>query len=233
VASIDVLLSGGKGVNTRILETLEALLRSVLNEDEIGRAGRDADNRLRFSRHGALLGAIDLPDGYRSTLAWLGDLCAAWHETAPAGTRRSVKPEDITGIVLVDEIDLHLHFRLQREIIPRIRKALPNVQFIVTTHSPMILASFDLAEIIVLDERSDDGQRKLDRQLFALTIDQIVEYLMGTKPQSPVITEILETDKQRAADLIYQGADRSELRKHRQDILQRLHAGGSDADTGG
>jgi predicted ATP-binding protein involved in virulence len=230
IASIDVLLSGGKGVNARVVETLENLLHSVLVENELGLAGRDRENRLRFNRHGALLGAIDLPDGYRSTVAWLADICAAWHETAPSDEKRSVKPQDITGIVLVDEIDLHLHVRLQREIIPRLRKALPNVQFIVTTHSPMILASFDLGELIVLDEGSDEGQRKLDRQLFGLTMDEIVEYLMGTKPQSPVITQILETDRPRAAELLYQGASRSEEEARealarRQRMLQRIQAG--------
>ena len=151
--------------------------------------------------------------------------------------KRSVNPEEITGIVLVDEIDLHLHFRLQREIIPRLRKALPKVQFIVTTHSPMILACFDRSELIVLDEDSSDGQRKLDRQLFGLTMDEIFEYLIGTKPHSPVITEILETDKSRAAELLYQGANKTEAEareelERRRRMLQRLHAGRSEPDEG-
>jgi AAA domain, putative AbiEii toxin, Type IV TA system/AAA domain len=229
IASVDVLLLGGKGVNSTILETLEALLRIVLGERELGLVKRDAENRLRFNRHGAMLGAIDLPDGYRSTVAWLADLCAAWHETAAPDEKRSVKPEEITGIVLVDEIDLHLHFRLQREIIPRLRKALPKVQFIVTTHSPMILACFDRNELIVLDEDSSDGQRKLDRQLFGLTMDEIFEYLIGTEPHSPVITDILEKDKPRATELLYQGANKSEAEAReelawRRQLLQRLQA---------
>jgi hypothetical protein len=237
IASIDVLLSGGTGVNSAILETLEALLRAVLGERELGMVKRDAENRLCFTRQGATLGAIDLPDGYRSTVAWLADLCCAWHETAAPGATRSVKPQEITGIVLVDEIDLHLHFRLQHEIIPRLRKALPKVQFIVTTHSPMILACFDRSELIVLDEESSDGQRQLDRQLFGLTMDEIFEYLIGTKPHSPVITDILDADKSRAAELLYQGANKSEAEAReeldrRRRLLQRLRADRNEPSQG-
>jgi len=55
------------------------------------------------------------------------------------------------GIVIIDEIDLHLHPQWQRRIIPQLRKTFPNIQFIVTTHSPLVLESLDLDNIIVLD----------------------------------------------------------------------------------
>ncbi|MHB1291690.1 MAG: AAA family ATPase [Sulfuricella sp.] len=51
--------------------------------------------------------------------------------------------EDIKGIVLVDEIDIHLHIDLQRKVLPRLIKAFPKVQFIVTTHSPLFLLGMD------------------------------------------------------------------------------------------
>jgi len=51
--------------------------------------------------------------------------------------------EDIKGIVLVDEIDIHLHIDLQRKVLPSLIKAFPKVQFIVTTHSPLFLLGMD------------------------------------------------------------------------------------------
>lgn len=51
----------------------------------------------------------------------------------------SLKLEDIAGIVLIDEIELHLHSKLQREVLPRLMALFPKVQFIVTSHSPLFL----------------------------------------------------------------------------------------------
>ena len=49
------------------------------------------------------------------------------------------RPEDVQGIVVVDEIDLHLHVRHQYEVLPRLIQMFPKVQFIVTTHSPLFV----------------------------------------------------------------------------------------------
>lgn len=50
----------------------------------------------------------------------------------------NIRIEDIQGIVLIDEIDKHLHIKLQKEILPRIMELFPNVQFIISTHSPFL-----------------------------------------------------------------------------------------------
>ena len=52
---------------------------------------------------------------------------------------KSVYPESIMGIVIIDEIELHLHSIHQKDILPRLMKEFPYVQFIVTTHSPLFL----------------------------------------------------------------------------------------------
>jgi len=95
--------------------------------------------------------------------------------------------------------------------VPRLRAALPNVQFIVTTHSPLVLSSFDRAEIVVLDRDAETGIRELDRQIFAFSTDQVYEFLMGTPPQSTVIEEKLEKgDDPDLALYLYQSKERSE-----------------------
>lgn len=144
--------------------------------------------------------AIDLPDGYRSLVAWLADLCAFWCEKAP-DLAASAKPADIHAIVLVDEIDLHLHPSLQRALIPRLRKTFPKVQWVVTTHSPLVLANFDANEIIALDRDSCGNIRELDRQILSFTADEIYEWLMGTRPVGAEIQEELrKSDEGRGRD---------------------------------
>ena len=133
---------------------------------------------------------IDLPDGFRSAAAWIADLCSIWCEKEPL-LAENANPADIFGIVLIDEIDLHLHPSLQRDLIPRLRKVFPKVQWIVTTHSPLVLANFDVNEIVALDRDREGNIRELDRQILAFTSDQIYEWLMGTRPMGGEIEEEL------------------------------------------
>ena len=52
---------------------------------------------------------------------------------------QSIHLDRITGIVVIDEIELHLHTKLQKEVLPRLIQLFPKVQFIITTHAPLFL----------------------------------------------------------------------------------------------
>lgn len=99
-----------------------------------------------------------LSDGYLTSAGWFLDLVARW----VALLSRSYQPIDhdflanMRGLVLIDEIDLHLHPRWQIEIISRTRKILPKMSFIVTSHNPLTLVGAKADEILVLSY-SDDG----------------------------------------------------------------------------
>ena len=87
-----------------------------------------------------------LSDGYRSTAQWLMDLFA-WMVLA----RRLPAAEEPGGILLIDEIEQHLHPRWQRHIVQRLAAQLPNMQIIVTTHTPLVasgLADLDAACLV-------------------------------------------------------------------------------------
>jgi len=102
---------------------------------------------LMVELHGQLLNLSQIPDGVRTVLGWLADFfrrreCVQW-DPALAQTRPS--------ILLIDEIDTHLHPRWQRRILRAIKKALPDVQIIVTTHSPFVITSCPGARVHVLE----------------------------------------------------------------------------------
>ncbi|WP_106418193.1 AAA family ATPase [Salinicola tamaricis] len=61
---------------------------------------------------------------------------------------------ETSGVVMIDEIDLHLHPSWQQKILHDLRKTFPNVQFIVTTHSPQVLTSVDARSIRIVGEDS-------------------------------------------------------------------------------
>jgi predicted ATP-binding protein involved in virulence len=91
-----------------------------------------------------------LSDGYRNMVGMVADIAHRAARLNPhlgveAGTRA-------TGVVLIDEIDLHLHPKWQRRVVLDLKKAFPRLQFIASTHSPFILQSLLPGEVIDLDE---------------------------------------------------------------------------------
>lgn len=96
---------------------------------------------------------LALAHGYQSSIAWLADLVG--HVLLEADG--PVEPEYMEGLVLVDEIDLYLHPVWQATLIPALRKTFPLMQFIVTTHSPVVLSGVAPHEIVRLESYGDEG----------------------------------------------------------------------------
>lgn len=85
-----------------------------------------------------------LAHGYQSTIAWIADLVGNILLEADS----NLEPHDFEGLVLIDEIDLYLHPTWQARLIPALRKTFPKLQFVATTHSPVVLATLAPDEII-------------------------------------------------------------------------------------
>ena len=98
-------------------------------------------------------GAVALSHGYQSTIAWIADLIG--HVMLEAS--EPIAAAQIEGVVLVDEIDLYLHPTWQATLIGALRRIFPKVQFVVTTHSPVLLASLSPEEIVVVDHNPETG----------------------------------------------------------------------------
>jgi len=185
IAQAEKLLSQSEDNVPTFVALLTDVVRQVFDQDL--ELVRDS-GQLKFEMNGEGLDAVDLPDGFRSSLAWIADLCAVAVEKCPNAVR-SGSAEKIEGIVLIDEIDLHLHPRLQRSLVPALRAALPNVQWLVTTHSPLIISSFGRQELVALDSAEPTGFRVLDREVLGFSPDEIYEWLMDTATSSVVIEQ--------------------------------------------
>ncbi len=90
-----------------------------------------------------------MSSGYAAIFEIINDLIMRME--AKSGLRTEF---DMEGIVLVDEIETHLHLDLQKKILPTLTTLFPNIQFIITTHSPFILSSLDNAVIYDLQNRT-------------------------------------------------------------------------------
>jgi energy-coupling factor transporter ATP-binding protein EcfA2 len=204
IVSAEALVAGGPRFEP-MLRTTATLVTMLLDEPDAPFRCEVINGKLVFRRDDAELGALDLPDGFRSVLALLADIAAGWHELHPDAD--TVDPADITGVALVDELDLHLHARLQREIVPRLRRALPGMQWIVSTHSPFIVGSFDQTELVVLDRDAPGGIRELDRQVLAFTANDIYDWLLDARPVSLAGERAAGADD--GASLLYQSPERN------------------------
>ena len=130
----------------------------------------------------------NLSDGYRNMVAMVADIA---HRAARLNPHMGANAAtECTGVVLIDEIDLHLHPKWQRRVVGDLQKTFPNIQFIATTHSPFILQSLNPGEVIDLNEINDESIIS-SNQKFAepapkgeysnKSIEDIVEGMMGVE----------------------------------------------------
>jgi hypothetical protein len=99
--------------------------------------------------------AIALAHGYQSTIAWIADLVG---HILLESESNDVDPKDFQGLVLIDEIDLYLlHPKWQSQLIPALRTTFPRLQFVATTHSPVVLGALDPDEVVRLEADPQTG----------------------------------------------------------------------------
>jgi len=96
-----------------------------------------------------------------------------------------ILPIDLKGVVLIDELDAHLHISLQRKILPFFTRSFPQVQFIVTTHSPFVVSSTDNS--LIYDISS--GKECEDLSLFS--IEHVIEAVLGIPPISQKMQDLI------------------------------------------
>ena len=89
--------------------------------------------------------------------------------------------EKTNGVVLIDELDLHLHPKWQMNIIENLRKTFPNIQFICTTHSPILLRSIEKEKIIILENGKQSGLEFFTK---GRDINSILYDLMGVSKRT-------------------------------------------------
>jgi predicted ATP-binding protein involved in virulence len=147
-------------------------------------------DRLRFKRaidemtirkSGREIALELLSDGEKSLLAMVGHLSRKLAEYNPD----LGNPLGASALVLIDEIELHLHPAWQRMIIPRLTQTFPNCQFIVTTHSPQVLSHVDPECIHILDYDGDNVVVKRPDSSYGLDSNRILEDILGVlkRPQ--------------------------------------------------
>ena len=145
---------GGDGAASRRLERVKHMLVRLLPDVSDVRVGEPKRHRATSVDFKTPYGWVPLEGlslGYKSLIAWMVDFASVMFERYP----RHADPLAQPAIVLIDEIDLHLHPRWQRDLIGYLTERFPRTQFIATAHSPLIVQAAADANVVVLKRDGD------------------------------------------------------------------------------
>lgn len=137
--------------------------------------------------------AEDLSDGYKRLVNIITDLafrCALLNR----GIYRLQSASLTKGTVLIDEMDLHLHPTLQSSVLKGLQRAFPNMQFIVTTHAPMVMTGVESTEnniVYKLSYSSTEGYQIIETQTYGLDSSTITEVVLNQIPRDINVDEKL------------------------------------------
>jgi predicted ATP-binding protein involved in virulence len=129
-----------------------------------------------------------LSDGYRNLLAVVLDFARRLAQAHPNWEN----PLEAPGILLIDEIELHLHPQWQQKIIPNLRAVFPNIQLIVATHSPQVLTTVESRSIFILRDRE---LHAAPIQTYGAENKRVMQEVMQTDsrpPDNENVNQILE-----------------------------------------
>ena len=193
ILSLDYQLYGAKSENNTLLEinikrwfdNFLAALRNIYNCQEL-HLKRDVKN---------LIFKIEIPDREPFGLHEMSDGYAAFLDIYMELLMRLENADTVVeynqpAIVMIDEIETHLHVELQRRILPFLTQMFPNVQFIVATHSPFVMTSLENAIIYDLEKNE-----RLDKPSF-YSYDTMVESFLGTSMYSDELIKFFERYKE-------------------------------------
>jgi AAA domain, putative AbiEii toxin, Type IV TA system len=162
-----------KGSKNGRYEEVADLLKQMIGPGHFRFSGTIKDREFCFERGGTSVPFPGLSDGYRGFIGWVGDLLYHLCFACPPGE----KLVDLPGVVMVDEIDLLLHPKWQMKVISTVARALPRMQFIFTSHSPLVAGSLEWMNIILLSVNSKTNRtvaRRLKQSIHGLDADQIL-----------------------------------------------------------
>ncbi len=165
------------------------------------------------------LPAVWLSQGYQAVISLVADIIGnVWLEAG-----EPVELDDMEGIVLVDELDLHLHPTWQAEIVTGLKATFPRMQFIVTTHSPLVLAGCRADEVWTLTQDEATGDvtaRKGNVAPMLLTTSEMYrEYFGVSRTYASELGEALRRYVELASNPFRSDADDQQVTALRKRLL--------------
>ena len=151
----------------------EKLLGEIFQDEDLQLHFNYKDYSFKILTKGKEFKFTELSDGFAAVLDIIVDLILKMQHK-----NQLTRAYECEGIVLVDEIETHLHLELQKVIMPLLTEIFPNIQFIVTTHSPFVLSSLSNAVAFDLE------QQEIIEDLTEYSYESLAEGYFGVKTAS-------------------------------------------------
>jgi predicted ATP-binding protein involved in virulence len=211
-----------ESVNYQFPDPQLETVRSTINQFLPGFSNltvRRSPLRMEVDKNGYRLTVNQLSDGEKCLIAMIADLA---RRLAIANPMRN-NPLQGEAIVLIDEVDLHLHPKWQRMIVPRLLTVFPNCQFIISTHSPHVITHVKPENLFLLKQTDDGIISEKPAESYGKNVERVLEDLMGLDTTRPdEISEDLHT--------VYELIDGNHLEEARQKINWMRAIIGSDPE---
>jgi predicted ATP-binding protein involved in virulence len=171
----------------RELEIVTKTIEKFIPEYSNLRVTRIPTPHMLVEKNNKTIRLDQLSDGEKNMIAMIGDIARRLSMANP----HMENPLEGDGIVLIDEIDLHLHPLWQRVIISRLTEIFPNCQFIVSTHSPQVLSHVKAEHIFILKPTKDDVSIEKPTESYGKSTDRQLEDILGVSSRPDKIKDEL------------------------------------------
>ena len=175
--------------NKRVLAACEDAVKSFLPGYANLRLGDEGRPQLWIDRDSTTIPVRQLSDGERGILALVLDLT---RRLAQANPNLTDPVSQAGAVVLIDEIDLHLHPKWQRQIVHKLTETFPRCQFIATTHSPQVIGEVYRECIQIIS----DGKVHWPPYSFGVDSSRVLEEIMDAEPRAKKVKELLSNVSQ-------------------------------------
>jgi len=163
----------------RWFEKFENFLKSIFDDSGLQlKFNRKSYNFDLLASDGSLFNFNTLSDGYASIISIISELVMRMEAS-------NNKAYDAYGIVLIDEVETHLHVDLQKKVLPFLTSFFPNIQFVVSTHSPFVLSS--ISNVIICDLES----KTITSDLSKYSYDALIESYFNTDKYSAEVKNVI------------------------------------------
>jgi len=173
-----------KSVTDPQLEAVRKAIKSFMEEFDNLRIQRHPELRMLVDKNDETLNILQLSQGEKCLMALVGDIARRLAMMNP----EAQDPLLGNGIILIDEIDLHLHPTWQRGIIARLKRTFSNCQFILTTHSPLVIS--DCKDILLYS--LDDGELSKVNSQYGQDVNTVLLEVMDTDIRNTEVEEKLD-----------------------------------------
>lgn len=182
--------TGDLNYQDRALSAVRSAIMSMLDNCSNLRVARKPRLEMKIDKGNISLNVSQMSDGEKCTMALLGDLARRLTLANPT----LENPLLGEGVVLIDEIELHMHPAWQRRILNVLSTTFPNLQFIVTTHSPIILSEADEKyNLFFMSCEDNDIKVSLISQLHGYDANAVLEQFMGTSSINPETEKFIDS----------------------------------------